>query len=127
MKTNKIKYLILRIIIIMFVINMALTTGVNANGRVLSISEAKAEAIMISRYILANENKDVKSAYPSWAILSAKEIVKLDKNEDKKIDANDLLKIKRHILAMENSAIGNQYPGWIIYEEEHQKMQLIRQ
>ena len=86
----------------------------------LSIDIAYKEWTMITRYIVASQNATIRILSPGWYNLTSEQIKELDKNNNGKIDNNDLRIIKRHIEAMNNADVRKQHPDWIIYCEEYE-------
>ena len=86
----------------------------------LSIDIAYKEWTMITRYIVASQNATIRRLSPEWYNLTSEQIKELDKNNNGKIDNNDLRIIKRHIEAMNNADVRKQHPDWIIYCEEYE-------
>ena len=86
----------------------------------LYIDIAYKEWTMITRYIVASQNATIRRLSPEWYNLTSEQIKELDKNNNGKIDNNDLRIIKRHIEAMNNADVRKQHPDWIIYCEEYE-------
>ena len=60
----------------------------------LSIDIAYKEWTMITRYIVASQNATIRILSPGWYNLTSEQIKELDKNNNGKIDNNDLDNLK---------------------------------